>query len=418
MARTKREWGSAPSEERYWGGIRRQFLLAPGERYLNTGSWGSQPRCVYERLTEELRGLERSPTANRAPLREKVSGSRERLAAFLNVSAEDLAFTVNVTVAVNMAVHGLDWSAGDEILASDQEYGAIDDTLHHAERRYGVAVRRAAIPNLPSSPEEILEAFEACFTGRTRLVLCSHVTTRTGLIMPIRRLAELAHSRGAMVVVDGAHAPGMIPLDLDGYGCDFYAGNCHKWLCAPKGTGFLHAAPEVQERLHHLIVSWGYSQEGSKQARPDGRQSNRPAINDAPYMWGLEKWGTMELACFVAVGAAVDFQEGIGRERIARRDRALAAYARKRMAATGWAELQTPEHGDLSCAISSFRLSGFGGLDLRKALYERYRISTPVDLRDGYHQQRVSTHICNGFDDIDALVDALDELRRQQGRAA
>jgi isopenicillin-N epimerase len=266
---------------------------------------------------------------------------------------------------------------------------------------------------VPTGADEIVAAFEAALTERTRALLCSHVTTRTGIIMPIRRLAALAHSRGALLVVDGAHAPGMIPLDLAGLGADFYAGNCHKWLCAPKGTGFLHARASVQERLHHLIVSWGYSQEG-----PGRGPAGRPAINDLPYMWGLENWGTMELACFAAVAEAVAFQERIGRERIAARDRRLAAYARERMAATGWAELATPRGEELSGAISSFLLRGFGDLDLRRVLYERYRISTPVVMRQDRQQQRVSTHICNGFDDVDRLVEALSELRREQGRRA
>ncbi len=413
MDRTASAEETTAAEERWWQGIRHQFLLAPGEIYLNTGSWGSQPRPVFERLTREMLELEGSPTARRAVLRERVAASRQRLAAFLGAEAEDLAFTVNVTVAVNMAVHGLDWRPGDEILASDQEYGAIDNALHHASRRCGVVVRRAALPATPSSPEEIVAAFEAAFSERTRLVLSSHVTTRTGVIMPIKRLAALAHGRGALIAVDGAHAPGMIPLDLADLGADFYAGNCHKWLCAPKGTGFLHTRPEVQQQLHHLIVSWGYSQQG-----PGRGAGGRPTINDGPYMWGLENWGTMELACFVAVAEAVDFQERIGRQRIAARDRLLAAHARTRMAETGWAELLTPASEELSCAISTFRLSGFGSIDLRRVLHERYRISTPVAVRDGHHQQRVSTHICNGFDDIDRLMDALVELREEQGRPA
>ncbi len=412
MARIKGEWATTREEEAAWRRIRGQFLLAPGEIYLNTGSYGSQPKPVFERLTEELRLLEASPTANRGPLREKVTRSRAKLARFLNVASEDLAFTANVTVAVNMVVHGLDWRPGDQILASDQEYGAIDNVLHHAERRYGVEVRGARIAVTPSTPEEILAAYEAGFTDRTRLVLASHVVTRTGLIMPIKRLAALAHSRGALMAVDGAHAPGMIPLDLTDAGCDFYGGNCHKWLCAPKGTGFLHAAPAVQDRLHHVIVSWGYSQ--AHAGRTAGRRDGRPTINDAPYMWGLENWGTTELAAFVAVAAAVEFQENIGRERIAARGRQLAAYLRRRMAATGWATLLTPDRDDLSGSISSFRLEGFGSGDLRKALHERYRISTPVALREGRQQQRVSTHICNGFDEVDALVDALAELRAEE----
>jgi isopenicillin-N epimerase len=400
------------NEERGWRAVRRQFLLGPREVYLNTGSWGVQPRPVYERLTRELRALERSPTAARVPLRAKVARSRASLAGFLGASAEDVAFTVNVTVAVNMVVNGLDFKPGDEILASDQEYGAIDNCLRHAELRHGVVVRRARIPIPPPGPEPIIAAFGAGLTPRTRLVLCSHVATRTGLIMPIKRIAALAHERGALMLVDGAHAPGMIPLDLADYGCDYYAGNCHKWLCAPKGTGFLHAQPGVQDRLHHVIVSWGYP--GKDESADDRDASGRPAINGGPYMWGLENWGTLELASFAAVEAAVDFQLAIGRERIAARGRALAAYLRERMSAFGWAELVTPRHAELSGSISAFRLAGLGDIDLREELYTRYRISTPVHRADdGRHQQRVSTHICNGTDDVDALIDALAHIRRR-----
>ncbi len=232
-------WPTTPPEETYWRGIRKQFMLAPDEVYLNTGSWGLMPRCVFDCLVEGLEELERSPTANRSLLHRRADEARSRLATFLRAPAEDLAYTLNVTVAINMVVHGLDWQPGDEILASDQEYGAIDNCLHHAERRWGVVVRRARVPIPPSAPEEVLDAFEDAFTQRTRLVVCSHITTRTGLIVPIKRLAELAHSHGALIAVDGAHGPGMIPLDLSDFGCDFYGGNCHKWLCAPKGTGFL-----------------------------------------------------------------------------------------------------------------------------------------------------------------------------------
>ncbi len=307
-------------------------------------------------------------------------------------------------MAINMVVHGLDWQPGDEILASDQEYGAINNCLHHAERRRGVVVRRATLPIPPAGPEDILNAFGAAFTQRTRLVVCSHIATRTGCIAPIQALADLAHTRGALIAVDGAHAPGMIPLDLASCGCDFYGGNCHKWLCAPKGTGFLYAVPEVQDRLHHVVVSWGYSQKGKTRD-----ENGRLQINNRPFMWGLENWGTRDLACFAAVAAAVNFQEEIGRQRIAHRGRQLAGYLRERMAQTEWAELLTPTAPDMSGSISAFHLSGFGDLNL----YDRYRITAPA-ARDGDgHWLRVSTHICNGFDQIDCLLKALTELRAE-----
>ena len=403
MTPIRTAWPTSVAEEAYWQSIRKEYMIAPDEVYLNTGSFGSQPRPVFEKMLEILEDVERNPTRHRAEYNSVIDSSRAHLAAFINAPAEDIAFATNVTMAINMVVHGLDWRPGDEILASNQEYGAIDNCLHLAERRYGVVVKRAQIPIPPEHPEDILNAFESEFTDRTRLVFCSHITNRTGLITPIRALALLAHDRGALIAVDGAHAPGMIPLNLRDLGCDFYGGNCHKWLCAPKGTGFLYASPSMQERLNHVVVSWGYSQEGARRGT-DGILR----INDRPFMWGIENWGTRDQACFAAVSAAIEFQEAVGKKRIRERGQQLAAYLRGRLAVTGWAKLLTPSVPDLSGSISAFHLSGFDDLDL---LYERYRITVPTAKSDGVYWMRVSTHICNGFDHVDRLIDALYEER-------
>ena len=404
MTHVRTAWQTSVAEESCWQPIRKQYMIAPGEIYLNTGSFGSQPRPVFEKMLEIMEDVERNPTRHRAEYNSVVDDSRARLAAFINAPAEDIAFATNITMAINMVVHGLDWRPGDEILASDQEYGAIDNCLHLAERRYGVVVKRAQIPIPPESHEDILSAFESEFTDRTRLVFCSHITTRTGLITPIKAIAQLAHDRGALIAVDGAHAPGMIPLDLQNLGCDFYGGNCHKWLCAPKGTGFLYVSPLVQERLNHVVVSWGYSREGAKRGA-DGILR----INDRPFMWGIENWGTRDQACFAAVGAAVEFQEAVGKDRIRERGRQLAAYLRDRLAGTGWAKQLTPSVSALSGSISAFHLSGFDDLDL----YERYRITVPTAKSGDVYWIRVSTHICNGFDQVDRLIDALHEERNE-----
>ena len=351
-----------------------------------------------------LEDVERSPTRHRGHTYAKEASSRNRLAEFLNVPDQDLAFATNVTMAINMVIHGFTWKPGDEILASDQEYGAINNCLHHAQQRYGIHVRRATIPTPAADPKDILSAFEKGFTERTKLVLCSHIATRTGLIIPIKALAELAHQHGVPIAVDGAHAPGMIPLDLADCNCDFYGGNCHKWLCAPKGTGFIYASPEVQERLSHVVVSWGYNQEGTTRGEDGGLR-----INDRPFMWGLENWGTRDQACFVGVGAAVDFQEGIGRDRIRDRGKQLAGYLRQRMADTGWAHLLTPQTPEMSGSISAFQLTGFKELEL----YDPYRITAPTAKNEEGHWIRVSTHICNGFDQIDRLLEALEENRKK-----
>ncbi len=395
-------WPTSDEEEVYWQKVRADYMIDDDEVYLNTGSVGVQPRPVFEKMIAIQRDVERSPIRNRAKYSDAVDESRVRLSNFMNARPEDVAFTCNITVSINMVVNGLDWRPGDEILASNHEYGAIDHCLHQAERRHGVAVRRAGIPADADSPDAILDAFESGFTTRTRLVLCSHIFTRTGLITPVGALARLAHRRGAMIAVDGAHAPGMIPLDLDALDCDFYGGNCHKWLCAPKGTGFLYAAPHAQERLNHIVVSWGYSREGPKRY---GDGSLR--INDRPLMWGIENWGTRDQSGFIAVGDAVEFQERVGKHRILRRGRGLAAYLRKGMEATGWARLLTPCRADMSGSISAFQVTGFEHLDL----YDRYRITVPTQRVNGAHWIRVSTHICNGFDHVDRLLEALREQR-------
>jgi len=409
MPATAPDWPTTAAEESQWEAVRTLFMGDPDQIYLNTGSWGLLARPVYDALIAAIREQELNPTANRDGLLEGVAQARRRLAGLVNACPEDLAFLMNVTVAVNAVVNGLDWREGDEILASDQEYGAIDNCLHNASRRWGVALRRASIPIPPQGPQDVVKAFEAAITDRTRLVLCSHVTTGTGLIAPVKALADLAHAHGALIIVDGAHAPGMIPLDLRAYGCDFYGGNCHKWLCSPKGVGFLHAAPEVQERMKPLVVSWGYSKSGTTK-----EGEGRPLINGKPYMWGIEQWGTVSLPEQVATGEAVRFQTDIGLERIAQRGRQLAGYLRRRMAESDWAELRSPTHLEMTGSISTFRLSGFGEAKLREALLHRYRITAPV-WREGPHQVvRVSTHIYNSFSQVDRLVEALRELRREE----
>jgi isopenicillin-N epimerase len=403
------DWPTTEAEESKWDAVRTSFLGDPEQIYLNTGSWGLLARPVYDALIAAIRERELNPTANRERLLEGVAQARRRLAELVNACPEDLAFLMNVTVAINAVVNGLDLREGDEILASDQEYGAIDNCLHNASRRWGVVLRRASIPIPPQGPWDVVKAFEDAMTDRTRLVLCSHVTTGTGLIAPVKALADLAHAHGALIVIDGAHAPGMIPLDLRAYGCDFYGGNCHKWLCSPKGVGFLHAAPQVQERMKPLVVSWGYSKSGTTK---DGE--GRPLINGKPYMWGIEQWGTANLPEQVATGEAVRFQTDIGLERIAQRGRQLAGYLRRRMSEFDWAELRSPTHPEMTGSISTFRLSGFGEMKLREALLQRYRITAPVWPERPHQVVRVSTHIYNSFLQMDRLVEALRELHREE----
>ncbi|MFT5370117.1 MAG: isopenicillin-N epimerase [Candidatus Latescibacterota bacterium] len=406
MTECKPSWPTTPEAETYWETQTKQFMLDPQEVYLNTGSWGSLHRTVFESLIKGLEDLEGNPTRNRGILLDKMRDAREAFGAFINAPPDDIAFLPNVTVAINMVVHGLTWKAGDEILASDQEYGAIDNCLDHAAKLWGVQINRAQIPTSASEPEEIVQAFREKMTPNTKLIVCSHIVTRTGLIVPVDQLAKLAHEHGAMIAIDGAHAPGMIPLNVEKSGVDFYGGNCHKWLCAPKGTGFLYTRPENQEKLHHLIVSWGYNKNG-----PNRDDDGALKINNQPYMWQLEHWGTREMAGFGAVGDAVAVQENIGKDNILKRGQQLAGYFRDQLADAKWAELLTPSHPAMTGSITSFRYANLDFETFNHKLYDDYRITTPVFNEEQGVVQRVSTHIYNSFEQIDLLVNILQTLQ-------
>ena len=391
--------------ESAWADLRLQYLNAPDETYLNTGSWGVMARPVFDQYIARLRELELNPTRNRGSPKHKVQESREELARFLNIQGEDLAFLPNVTVAINQVVNGLDWREGDEILTTDQEYGAILNCLHNVSTRRNVTVVKAEIPVPPEQPSDILKPLEAAFSARTRLVVCSHITTRTGMITPIRDIARLAHDKGALVAFDGAHAPGMIPLDIHESGADFYGGNCHKWLCSPKGVGFLYAAPSVQSRLHHLIVGWGYDRKGVR-CEPD-----RPKINNGPFMWGIESWGTVDLAAQSTVGDAVRFQTGIGIDNIAARGRELSGYLRSRIDQLPWAQVVSPLAPEMFGSITTCFFEGLGGIGLGKILRERDRITVPVFEEGEDCLIRVSTHLYNTRSEIDYLIGSLEKVR-------
>ena len=409
QTKTKPTWPTTPEAEAYWQKQTDFFMLDPHEVYLNTGSWGSLPRPVFESLIQGLEKLEGNPTRNRGILLDKLKSARESFGQFVHAPASDIAFIPNVTVAINMVVHGLTWQPGDEILASDQEYGAIDNCLHHGEKLWGIKVNRATVPIPASTPEDIVEAFRKKITPKTKLIVCSHIATRTGLITPIDQLAALAHEHNALIAIDGAHAPGMIPLELEKSGVDFYGGNCHKWLCAPKGTGFLYVRPEHQEKLHHLIVSWGYNKNG-----PDRDSDGALKINNQPYMWQLEHWGTREMACYGAIQEAVEVQENIGKSEVLQRGKQLAGYFRDQLEKAPWAELLTPTHPNMSGSITTFRYQNFDYETFSKKLYDEFYITTPVFNEAEGVVQRVSTHIYNTFSEIDLLVEILFDSHNQK----
>ena len=282
--------------------MRDLFLLDPDLVFLNHGSFGACPREVWEAQQRWQLEMERNPVlflGRRSA--ELLAQARAALGRTLGARGDDLVFVPNATTGVNIVARSWPLQPGDEVLTTDLEYGACDATWQRLCEQAGALYRKVQIP-LPYERERVAERLMAAVTPRTRLIYLSHLTSTTALILPVAEVCAAARARGIATLVDGAHAPGQIELDLDAIGADFYVGNCHKWLCAPKGSGFLHARPEHQPMLHAPITSWGYA-EGT------GGHSGFDAYLGRSLFERRMQWqGTRDLAAWLAVPAAIDFQ--------------------------------------------------------------------------------------------------------------
>src|SRR5579862_6359734 len=293
--------------------LRREFLLDPETAFLNHGSFGACPRPVFERYQAWQRELEREPVDfldRRLP--DLLEDARAGLAGYVGCAPEHLAFVQNATTGVNLAARSLDLRPADEILTTDLEYGACDLAWEWICRRTGARYVRAPIPLPLDNPIAVTDALFAAASERTRVLFVSHVTSTTALVLPVEEILARARASGLVTVVDGAHAPAHVPLDLESLGADFYSGNCHKWLCSPKGAGFLYARPELRERIDAAIVSWGY-EEGTAFAQR------------------IEMQGTRDPAAWLTVLDAIGFQEDRDWDGVRRHCRGLTRDARREL---------------------------------------------------------------------------------------
>ncbi len=380
-------------------GLRDLFLLRPDVVYLNHGSFGACPRPVFEAYQNWQRELEREPVEFLARRFEGLMAhARAALARYVGADPDDLVYVPNATTGLNIVARSLPLRPGDEVLATDHEYGALDRTWRFVCGKRGARYVRQHVPLPLTSPEAFVEAVWAGVTPRTRVLFVSHITSPTAIVFPLQDLLRRARERGILTVVDGAHAPGQVPLDLQSLGADFYAGNCHKWMMAPKGSAFLYARREVQPLLEPLVVSWGWESERS---------------GPSPFLDHHQWQGTRDISAFLAVPAALQFMEDHRWDAVRQACHERLQGLRGAISALTGLDPITPDTPTWTAQMASFPLPPCDPAALQERLWEDYRVEVPVTTWNGRAFLRVSVQGYNTQADLEALLSALGDLGRR-----
>jgi len=379
-------------EEAYWGQLRKQFLIPADEVYLNNGTVGSSPMPVLRAIFDGYNETEKMAQSNPEdyPIWGYASWNefRDPVAAFVGCNRDEFALLRNATEANSYIANGLDMKPGEEVLMTDQEHPGGEHPWNLKAKRYGIVVKKVTLPKPVPNAAAVLNLFNDAITPRTRVMFFSHIPTVTGVVLPAKELCALARSKGILSAVDGAHVPGMMKLNLHELRCDMYSSSPHKWLQAPKGSGFLFVRDEVIDRLWNTIAT-----EGWNDTKIRAERFQRIGSSNVPALWGLR--------------AAVQLANEIGMERIEKRHRQTADYILKEMVKRG-AESWTSPDPALRCAIAAVNVPPIQIAELENWMWKEKKIR----IRGGAPSKiRLSTPYYLLRKDVDRFLAAFDEYR-------
>jgi len=376
--------------------LKSQFLLNPAITFLNFGSFGSCPKPVFEDYQAWQLKLESEPVqsiAMNGP--QNLKQARQALAQYINCDADDVVFVTNPSYAINIIAKSLQLNAGDEILSTNLEYGALDRTWNFYCKKANAKYVRQPIELPLVSKEKFIEDFFKGLTDKTKAIFIGQITSATGLIFPIKEICAIAKSKGLLTIIDGAHVPGHIPLNLADIQADFYTGACHKWMCTPKGSSFLYAKKEVQPLLEPLIVSWGY-----EAAFPSNSQ----------FIDYHQMQGTRDFSAFLAVPKAIQFLQENNWTEVAASCRKLSQSNYQRFCDLLGTEPLCPITDEFLGQMCSTPIKTNEPEKLQRLLYEKYKIEIPVMRQGEQILIRYSIQVFNSQEDLDTLYNALTEI--------
>lgn len=382
------------NQDAYWAAVRKQFLIPENEIYLNNGTCGSTPLPVLKAVFDSYHRCETldDPNPEDYPLfgYGPFDQYRQPLADFVGVNKDEIAIVRNATEANAIMANGLDLKPGDEVVMSDQEHPSGEGPWFMRAKRYGIVIKKFTIPKPPKSPAEILNAVSDAITSRTKVIFVSHITTVTGVVLPVKEICSLARSKNIVSMVDGAQVPGMMPLNIREVGADMYGASPHKWLMSPKGSGFLWVRDEMIDRMWSNTTTAGWDDPKQRAAR-------------------FQQYGSANLPIVVGMIASIKFAQDIGLDRIEKRHRALADYAHAELMKRG-AESWTSPDPSMRCAVAAINLAPVQIGDLETWMWKNHRIRirggapSKIRMAPGYYVQ---------MKDIDAFLAKYDEYRKR-----
>jgi len=373
-------------------GLKWEWLLNANVTFLNHGSFGAVPRCVFEEHDQWRKRIEADPVevlARRG--QELLAEAKREVGTWLGMRDEDFGFVTNATEGVNAVLRSLRWSAGDELLTTTHVYNAVRQAMKFAAEMWGATYREIDVPLPVQSSEQVAELVLGGLSARTRLLVIDHVTSPTALLFPVERIVEECARRGVDVLIDGAHAPGMVPLDVSRLGAAYYAGNLHKWACAPKGSGFLWVRPDRQHDIHPLVISHHLGEGFSRE-----------------FGWQ----GTRDLAAWLAIPRALQFMSRLGWERVMDHNRAMALWVQRLLCRRWGVQPISPMDGRMLGSMVTVplpppldRLEQSEALQLQQRLYSEHRLEAPIMCWGGRAFLRPCCQVYNTPGDYERLAD-------------
>ena len=378
------------SSEDFWLKVRQDYKLKPDYINLESGYYNIIPTPTLKALHKniDMVNYEGSYYMRTVQFDNKRRMS-EKLANIIGAKAQNIIITRNTTESLNMVIKGMDWKAGDEAVYAIQDYGAMKLMFEQVAKRFGIINKEVSVPNHPKSDQDIVAVYEKAITAKTKLLMVCHMINITGQILPIKKICQMAHSKGVKVMVDGAHCVGHFEFDIKDLECDYYGSSLHKWLAVPLGTGLLYVADK------HIDTLWPIFAEYKKEPGDISR---------------LNHTGTIPVYHDITIENAIDYYSLLGGARKEARLRYLQEYWTKKVRDINGININTPKESHRACGIANVGIEGMDPADLAKKLLDDYKVFTVAINDANVHGCRITPNVFTTTEELDILVEALKEM--------